>query len=144
MVTADQIRSDRYRSGRYLRRWALVEGFPRCVEDALDTGTATAEEIAAVEASNAAIYAAMASLELYETALALTTGRIAPPPLLNVPGIDGETTSQPNPALAVWDSTQEVIAAVTPETLALVKLRKPAAPSPSPVLLILAEGAPPA
>ncbi len=49
--------SDRYGpGGRLLRRWSLnAEGYPACVEDALDTEAAAPEETAAIEAANAAI-----------------------------------------------------------------------------------------
>lgn len=125
MVTADQILPDRYRSGRYLRRWSLVDGYPRCIEDALDTATATAEEVEGAEAGNIAVHAAIAPVEAYEAALALTTGRTPPPALPDLIGFDGNTCTRPNPALDAWNAAQAVIAAVTPETLELVELRRP-------------------
>lgn len=49
--------ADRYGPGaRWLRRWSLdADGLPVCVEDALDTTTATAEALAAVQAANSAV-----------------------------------------------------------------------------------------
>lgn len=128
MATAVDILPDRYRAGRYLRRWSLVEGFPRCVLDALDTTTATAEDIAEAEAGNVATHAAVAAVEAYEAALALTTGREAPPALANIQMPDGATYAPPNPALDAWQAAQAVLAAVTPDTLAMAELRKPAKP----------------
>lgn len=130
MVTADQILPDRYRSARYLRRWSLVDGYPRCVLDALDTTTATAGQIEEAEAGNVAVHAAIAPVEAYDAALALTTGRSAPPALPDLVGFDGNTYTRPNPALDAWNAAQAVIAAVTPETLALAQMRKPVVVAP--------------
>ena len=131
MVTALDILPDRYRSGRYLRRWTLVDGFPRCVEDALDTTTASAADISAAEAGNVAVHDAVAAVEAYEAALALTTGREAPPALQSVPMPGGGSYTPPNPALDAWQAAQAVLGCVTPETLALAALRKPVAPPSS-------------
>lgn len=128
MAMADQILPDRYRAGRYLRRWSLVGGFPRCVLDALDTTTATAGDIAEAEAGNLAAHGAIARVEAYEFALAVTTGRQAPPALPGVTLPDGSTYTPPNPALDAWNAAHAVIAAATPETLALAELRRPPAP----------------
>jgi hypothetical protein len=130
MVTAVEILPDRYRSGRYLRRWSLVDGYPRCIADALDTATATTEEVDAVEAGNIAVHDAVEAVEAYKAALGLTTGRTAPPALPDLIGFDGNTYTLPNPALDAWNAAQAVIAAVTPETLALAELRKPAVAAP--------------
>lgn len=53
--------SDRYGpQSKWLRRWALnAEGYPACVENALDTSTASPEAVAAVQEANAAIRAAL-------------------------------------------------------------------------------------
>jgi hypothetical protein len=128
MVTALDILPDRYRSGRYLRRWTLVEGFPRCVLDALDTTTATAEDIAEAEAGNVATHDAVAAVEPYEAALALTTGREAPPALASIQTPHGAFYAPPNPALDAWQAAQAVLGSVTPETMALADIRKPAKP----------------
>jgi hypothetical protein len=128
MAMTDLILPDRYREGRYLRRWSLVDGHPRCVLDALDTTTATAEDIAEAEAGNVAVHGAVAAVEAYEAALALTTGREAPPALASIEMPDGGTYAPPNPALDAWQAAQAVLAAVTPETMALAELRKPVKP----------------
>jgi hypothetical protein len=128
MVTALDILPDRYRSGRYLRRWTLVEGFPRCVEDALDTTMASAADISAAEAGNVAVHDAVAAVEAYEAALALTAGRTPPPALPSVPMPDGSTYTPPNPALDAWQAAQAVLGSVTPATVALADIRKPAKP----------------
>jgi hypothetical protein len=130
MVTANDIMPDRYRSGRYLRRWTLVAGFPRCVEDALDTTTASAGDIADAEAGNLAVHDAVAAVEAYEAALMLTAGRTPPPALASVPMPDGSTYTPPNPGLDAWQAAQAVLGSVTPETLSLADLRKPVAPEP--------------
>lgn len=53
--------NDRYGpAARWLRRWSLdADGLPVCAEDALDTTTATAEALAAVQEANAAVRAAL-------------------------------------------------------------------------------------
>jgi len=128
MVTALDIMPDRYRSGRYLRRWTLVAGFPRCVEGALDTTTASAGDISAAEAGNIAVHDAVAAVEAYEAALMLTAGRTPPPALPSVPMPGGGTYTPPNPALDAWQAAQAVLGSVTPATVALAALRKPVAP----------------
>jgi hypothetical protein len=75
MVTALDILPDRYRSGRYLRRWTWVDGFPRCVEDALDTATASAADISAAEAGNLAVHDALVVAATRRPILPLTLGR---------------------------------------------------------------------
>lgn len=137
MVTAVDILPDRYRSGRYLRRWTLVDGFPRCVADALDTATASAADISAAEAGNVAVHDAVAAVEAYEAALALTAGRTAPPAFAGVPVPGGGSYAPPNPALDAWQAAQAVLGSVTPETLALAALRKPVAPPSSQALPLL-------
>ena len=134
MVTALDILPDRYRSGRYLRRWTLVEGFPRCVEDALDTTMASAADISAAEAGNMAVHDAVAAVEAYEAALMLTAGRTPPPALPSMPMPGGGSYTPPNPALDAWQAAQAELGSVTPETLALAELRKPVtAPQPRPM-----------
>ena len=124
MIRAIEMLPDLYRSGRYLRRWTLVGGFPRCVEDALDTSTASDAEIEAVRAANVAAHDAIAAVEAYEAALAITTGRAAPEALPGVRLPDGSVPTPPNPALDAWTAAQAVLAAVTPETMALAELRR--------------------
>jgi hypothetical protein len=131
MAMADFILPDRYRAGRYLRRWSLVEGYPRCVEDALDTTTASAGDISAAEAGNVAVHDVVAAVEAYEAALMLTAGRTPPPALPSMPMPDGSSYTPPNPALDAWEAAQAVLGSVTPETLALAALRKPVAPPSS-------------
>jgi len=58
--------SDRYKGGTLLRRWSLIGGYPRCVLPPLVLTEATAAEIAAVEAENARIHAAVAAAEACE------------------------------------------------------------------------------
>lgn len=126
MVMASEILPDRYRSGRYLRRWSLVDGFPRCVLDAIDTTIATAEEVDATEAGNVAVHAAVEAVEVYEAAVALTTSRTQPLPLPVLTQLDGSPWTPPNPALDAWTAAEFVLASVTPETLELARLRQPA------------------
>jgi hypothetical protein len=134
MAMADLILPDRYRAGRYLRRWSLVEGYPRCVEDALDTTTASAGDISAAEAGNVAVHDVVAAVEAYEAALALTAGRTPPPALPSMPMPNGGSYTPPNPALDAWQAAQAVLGSVTPETLALAELRKPVeTPQPRPM-----------
>lgn len=74
---------DRYREGRFVRRWSLIGGFPVCLEDAVDTTTAHPVAVTAAEAENARIRQAIEAVEAYEASL---TGDAVPeePPSVEV------------------------------------------------------------
>jgi len=63
--------ADIYNGGRYLRRWALVEGRPRCPDTALYLPETDEETIGAAMARNRAVAAVAATAEAYEAAAAL-------------------------------------------------------------------------
>lgn len=70
-----------YKGGRYLRRWSLLAGFPRCVLPPLDTASAPLAEIAATEAENDRLHALLVAVEAHEAAYTLlTTGQEADNP----------------------------------------------------------------
>lgn len=66
--------SDIYNGGRYLLRWTLVDGYPRCVETALYLADADEGEIAQALAANRAVRAAVTAVESYEAAQRLLAG----------------------------------------------------------------------
>ncbi|MDP3414632.1 hypothetical protein [Falsiroseomonas sp.] len=117
MPAADMIPAA-YGEGRYLRRWSLIGGHPRCVLPPLAMAEASPTEIAATEAENARLHGLASAAEAYEAAVALTAGREAPPAL---PDTEGGT--QPSPSLDAWNAALATIAAADEATLALVALR---------------------
>lgn len=95
---------DTYADGRYLRRWSIVDGRARCLDDAhpmADTDPAVRD---AQLAANAAVRTAIAAVEAYEAALALA-GQEEPP--------------AHDPARADWESAVAVAAAADSATVAL-------------------------
>lgn len=122
-----------YGDGRYLRRWSLIGGHPRCILPPLLLAEAAPAEVAAAEAENARLHALASAAEAYEAAVAVTAGRDPPPALPET-----EDGPAPNPALAAWQAAQATIAGVDAATLALVALRAGEA-SGEPVTLALVD-----
>ncbi len=100
--------SDIY-SGTWLRRWVMVDGWPRCPETALDLATADEGAIAGVMAGNAAVRAAGAAAEEYEAAARVIAGREPP--------VEDEAAWQDRAA------AQAVIDAAGPDLCRLVRTR---------------------
>lgn len=115
---------DTYKQGRFLRRWSLVAGWPTCLDDALDTTTAHPAAIAATEAENARIRAAVEAVEAYEAAL-LLSARPEPPALIPAPPSqpDAPPSQAPNPDHAAWTAARELVSEVAPAVLALHRRR---------------------
>lgn len=129
----------RYKEGRLLRRWSLIGGHPVCVMDALDTATARAAEVAAIEAENARIEAVLSTITAYETAL-LLAAEPEPPPTEAGVSTDGTAIQLPNPHHVEWASARETIAAASPATLALAARRAAIAPAPRLMAVIDPDG----
>lgn len=68
---------DFYKGGRFLRRWSLVNGHARCLEDAYARDDVPFDIIQDQLAKNAKIRSALAAVEPYEAALLVLNG---PPP----------------------------------------------------------------
>jgi hypothetical protein len=124
MPTADQI-TDTYAGGRWVRRWTLARGHPRCLDDAVSAGT---DNAAAALAVNAGVRADIAAVEAYEAAERLVTGVAAageePPETLPSVGPEGEPVAMPNPAWEEWQAALEVLATAPARTRALAVLRR--------------------
>lgn len=99
---------DDYAGGRFLRRWSIVDGYARCVEDAYAVAATDPAVLDAQRAINADVRAAIAAVERYEDALALA-GQAEPPPA--------------DPTHADWLAAAAAVAAADPDTLALHRVR---------------------
>lgn len=101
--------SDRYGpESKWLRRWALnAEGYPACVENALDTSTASPDEIAVVEDANAAIRMALG---------------VSEPPALVPPVPAGVSRFQARAALAMAGLLPAVDAAIAASSSVIAQL----------------------
>jgi hypothetical protein len=117
MTTID----DHYKDTPLLRRWRIVDGFPRCVDDAIPHDHPTAESVLA---ANAEVRAQIAAVEAYEAALRLTAGD-PPAETLVSADLNGDPVETPNPAFAAYADALALIAVATSETLALAALRSP-------------------
>ena len=95
---------DTYADGRYLRRWSIVDGRARCLDDAYSMADTDPAVRDAQLAANAAVRTAIAAVEAYEAALALA-GQEEPP--------------AHDPARADWESAVAVAAAADSATVAL-------------------------
>ncbi len=64
---------DFYGAG-WLRRWVLVDGFPRCIEDAVRPDDVGEEVAAAIIEANAEVRAAVEAVEANEAAIRPVAG----------------------------------------------------------------------
>lgn len=129
MITAQDI-TDSYAGGRFVRRWTLVDGQPRCLDDAVPAGTDAA---AAALAVNAGVRADATAVEAHEAAERLAAQVAAteePAEALVSVGPDGEPVTAPNPAWDAWQAALEVLATATDRTRALAVIRHHGAESP--------------
>lgn len=135
MLRSADMQPDRYRHDRYLRQWTLFGGYPRCLLDALDTATATEEEIVTVEERNrvlAELLAAVEVLEAAQTQLARIAAQDAPPPeTVSAFEADGTAVVNPNPEWAAWQTAlaNERDADDLTRAYALVRLGRPQEPA---------------
>lgn len=114
--------ADIYNGGRYLRRWALVGGWPRCPETALYLPEADEAGIAAAMAVNRVVLATAAAAAAYEGAAGLLTGP-APDQWVFVPGGDGVAVPVEDPAWTAWAAAQALVSGVGEQLLHLVRTR---------------------
>lgn len=116
-----------YAAGGRLRRWMLVDGYPRCPYDAIDPAGLPGEA-GGILASNATVRSAVGAVEEYEAA-----ARIAALPLPQESiGVDEGGDPIVNPDYAVWLAATEIVANASGDTLALAAQRA-AEPSGMPI-----------
>ncbi|NKE43373.1 hypothetical protein HB662_01185 [Roseomonas frigidaquae] len=120
MVASDMLPAV-YADGRYLRRWSLIGGHPRCILPPLVLAEATPAEVAAAEATNARIHGLAAAAEALEAQAALAA---QPPP--DLPGHEADA----------WQAARQAVEVASPKLLALIELRQGEPPGP-PVSLAL-------
>lgn len=113
---------DYYKDGQYLRRWEMVDGFPRCTVDALPVASLDPGDVSAQETANAVVRDALEDLEAYQAALKLN-GQEEPERLVLIGDGEGDTTEITNPAWTAWEEARLAVAAVSVGTLALYELR---------------------
>lgn len=113
---------DIYNGGRYLHRWTLVAGSPRCVETALYLPDADEGEIAQALAVNRAIRAAGAAVESYERAQRLLAGDA---PESWVPGTNdqGDAIMTVNPAWTAYLAAQVIVAGAGSDLIHMARTR---------------------
>lgn len=135
MLRSADMLDDRYRRDRYLRRWALHRGHPRCLLDALDTTVASEADIAAVEGRNRELAARLAAVEAFEEAqaqLLQIAAQDAPPPeSVPVFGADGQPATMPNPDWVAWQAALATVrdASDLTRAYALVRIGPPPEPA---------------
>lgn len=144
---------DDFTSNGMVRRWSLIDGQPRCVDDAIDANAAGA--LAALQ-QNAAIRVLIGPVEAYEAAQAIVArgepdngqpkeiadpawvdpqdGSTAPlianpdwallPRTVSTVGADGQPVTTPEPRWTVYDDAQATVAAASETTLALARWRE--------------------
>lgn len=111
-----------YGDGRYLARWALVGGYPRCPDAPLVLVTAEEAAIGEVMAINRAVAEAAARAEQYEAAARLRAGP-APEPWAAIVDGDGEPVTVENPAWALWVAAGAILDNASADLLLLVRTR---------------------
>lgn len=109
--------TDFYEDGRYLRRWSLVGGRARCVDDAYVVAATDGTLLAAQLTANAGLRATLAAVEAYEAALILAA-QDEPPP--TVEDDDGPLA---NPAWEAWSAAVALVGAADADTIGLADLR---------------------
>ncbi len=113
---------DYYKGGLYLRRWEMVDGFPRCTVDALPVASLDPGDVSTQETANAVVRDALEDLEAYQAALKLN-GQEEPERLVLIGDGEGGTTEITNPAWTAWEEARLAVANVSAGTLALYELR---------------------
>jgi hypothetical protein len=108
--------------GRFVRRWELVNGQPRCPSDPLDVTTSSLADVGTQLAINRAVRQVVASAEAYEHAMLTAAGEV---PVQWVPGsdVEGEPTLVENPAWGPYQTALATIASASPAVLHLVRTR---------------------
>lgn len=125
-----------YGGDRYMRRWSLLGGYPRCVLPPLVLADSTPAEISASEVENARILELVSAVEALEAALAVVSND-RPDHL-----IEYEDASQEAHQVALieaWDAAQEVVNSADPELHALALQRQGEPPEASLMLALIDE-----
>tara|TARA_R110000751_G_scaffold16347_1_gene51785 strand:- start:1891 stop:2265 length:375 start_codon:yes stop_codon:yes gene_type:complete len=115
---------DYYKGGAFLRRWELVDGFPRCTVDALPVASLDPGDVGDQETANAAVRGALQDLEAYEAALMLASQE-EPVRLVTMIDGDGTQSDMTNPDWTAWEAARLAVQGVSASTLALYELRGP-------------------
>jgi hypothetical protein len=113
---------DYYKGDEFLRRWELIDGFPRCTVDALPVASLDPEDVSNQETANAAVREALQGLEAYEVALILA-GQEEPVRLITLIDGDGQQSTMTNPDWTAWEAARLAVQGVSASTLALYGLR---------------------
>lgn len=111
MQCSDDIGTGAYAGGRYLARWTLVGGHPRCILPPLALADSAAGAVADAIAINRAVAQMAARAEAVEAAAVLAAQE--PPPetmMAPGPGIDDPPLVVPSPARAAWDAAVALLA----------------------------------
>lgn len=90
-----------YGEGRWLSRWSIVSGYPRCVSNPLSVVSSSPELLAATIAVNRAVAEVISAAEMVEAA-ERATAHPAPPELTVSIGLEGEEVTTENPAYKAW------------------------------------------
>jgi hypothetical protein len=108
--------------GGYIRRWAILDGQPRCPFTAVDPWRIADSDVTAILAANATVRASIAAVTAYEDAVRLLAGEEPP---ATIPGTDenGAPVTVTNPAHTAWVAAEAVVADATEATIALADLR---------------------
>ncbi|NKC30210.1 hypothetical protein [Falsiroseomonas selenitidurans] len=122
MLAADMLPAT-YGNGRYLRRWSLIGGRPRCILPPLMLAEATPAELGAVAAENARLHALLEAAEAVEAAQSrIAAGAAVPEDQVLLDGADaatlalvtlraGDASAEPV-ALALLDPQDQVVQVV--------------------------------
>lgn len=105
MQCSDDIGTGIYGAGRYLARWTLVDGYPRCIDPPMLLWACAASAAADAIAVNRAVSAIAARADQVEAAARMTAGD--PPPVTVLapgPDVDAPPVAVPNPGRAAWDA----------------------------------------
>ncbi|PKR55467.1 hypothetical protein [Thalassospira marina] len=113
---------DYYKEGEFLRRWELIDGFPRCTVDALPIASLDPEDVSNQEVANATVREALQDLEAYEAALTLAS-QDEPVRLITLIDGDGQQSTMTNPDWTAWHAAKLAVQDVSAATLALHDLR---------------------
>ena len=110
-MRSNDIGTGAYAGGRYLARWTLVGGHPRCILPPLSLPDSAAGAVADAIAVNRAVAAIAARAEVVESA-AVRAAQEPPPETIMAAGLDDPPVAVPNPASMAWDAAVALLADV--------------------------------
>lgn len=114
---------DNFLSNGWVRRWTLIDGRPRCIEDAIAPDSPGA--LAALQRAEA-VRGMVAEVEAFEAArLAIAAGPPGEdqPREIQIEIAEGQTQTAPNPVWGAYDAAVAAVAAVQPAIAALADWR---------------------